>query len=171
MSKSVLKACLVNLISKDTPSILYLFSYWYILSLPRGAICDRGIFGHTHFGWSTVMNQSGRYYDTFTFVDTITYSYVTVFLPNTIYKILLSISDASKIISNYTNWSQKWLLLWHFCVLYTDLDFNTWQDQSNAEARALVEVVQGDNHAIVMGDINSSPDLPASDVQHNMEGE
>ena len=55
--------------------------------------------------------------------------------------------------------------------LYLDLDFHTWQDQSNAEAQALVEVVQGVNQAIVMGDINSSPDLPASDVQHNMKGE
>ena len=57
------------------------------------------------------------------------------------------------------------------CFIYTDLDFHTWQDQSNAEARALVEVVQEDNQAIVMGDVNSSPELPASDVQHNMEGE
>ena len=133
-------------------------------------ICDRGIFGNTHFGWSTVMNQSGRYFDTFAFWTQLHIHMLLDFFQIPFIKFFYQHQTQVRL-SRTTQTGRQNGCYRGTSMLFLDLDFHTWQDQNNAEARALVEVVQGDNQAIVMGDINSSPDLPASDVQHSMEGE
>lgn len=55
-------------------------------------------------------------------------------------------------------------------ISFIELAFTSWQDQSEAEARELLRLVLSDDRAIVMGDLNSSPSVPKSNVDEDMPG-